>query len=171
MPSSFLSLLVSAGETTASWSSRRLRVEDLYSNLCCLLACSRTSLPVPVTFTRLAVPLWVFCFGMSSCPVRCASSVCRCRAAARGCCTSPPRECGGARHDPGPGLSGAGRLLLGGRLRGGGPLGCRPFGRPLGGPFGRGLPALRLRGLLGLLRLRLLVPVRGDHHDHVPAVL
>src|SRR3712207_8915994 len=33
--------------------------------LCWLLACSRMSFPLPVTRTRLAVPLCVFCFGMS----------------------------------------------------------------------------------------------------------
>src|SRR5919202_1528889 len=69
-PSSFLRLLVSAGEMTWSWSSRRLRREDLCSNLCWLLACSRMSFPLPVTRTHFAVPLCVFCFGMSSVLVR-----------------------------------------------------------------------------------------------------
>src|SRR3954470_11767848 len=101
MPSSFLRPLVSAFEITWSWSSRRLRVEDLCSNLCWLLACSRMSLPVPVTRTRLAVPLWVFCFGMSS-----SCSLVVGRAAARSCRTAPAvsvvRSCG---VRPGPGGS------------------------------------------------------------------
>src|SRR3954452_23939560 len=128
MPSSFFRFLVSAGERTWSRSSRRLRVEDLCSNLCWLLACSRTSLPVPVTRTRLAVPLWVFCFGMSS-------SSCSSFGAVR-------QRGAAARHHLGGAVaavrrrSGAGRLLLGRLLLGRGlRLGlrrCRPAGRSLG---------------------------------------
>src|SRR4051794_34985718 len=148
MPSSFFRFLVSAGERTWSWSSRRLRVDDLCSNLCWLLACSRMSLPVPVTRTRLAVPLWVFCFGMSLGPVR--------RSVSCGSTGLPHdtasvvRSCG-AR--PEPGRSGAGRLLVGRGLLGRGLLGRRPVGLRL--------PAFGLRGVLGLLGLQLRVPVRG----------
>src|SRR5215216_1990834 len=82
---------------------RRLREEDLCSNLCWLLVCSRTNLPLPVTRTRFAVPLWVFCFGMSlvlfvsvgarqaaqSCRTAPAVSVVRCAAGqALGACSS-----------------------------------------------------------------------------------
>src|SRR3712207_3612554 len=59
-------LRVSAGDRTWSWSSRRLRREDLCSDLCWLLACSRMIFPVPVSRIRFAVPLWLFCFGLSS---------------------------------------------------------------------------------------------------------
>src|SRR5215217_3114196 len=83
--------LVSEGDSTPMPLIRRLREEDLTSNLCWLLVCSRTNFPVPVTRTRLAVPLWVFIFGMSlvlfvwmSLP-----------AAARSCCAAPA-VCGGA---------------------------------------------------------------------------
>src|SRR3954462_5796433 len=55
----------SAGESTPIPLTRRLREDDFTSNLCWLLVCSRTSFPPPVTRTRFAVPLWVFCFGMS----------------------------------------------------------------------------------------------------------
>src|ERR687884_490884 len=141
MPSSFFRFLASDGEMTWSWSSRRLRVEDLCSNLCWLLACSRMSFPEPVTRTRLAVPLWVFCFGMSS-----SSFV-----------LTGPRGSVLLPHGAGPswvvrscwcatGGSGGRRRAVGGRL-----LGSR-------------LPAAALLGV------RLRIPVRGDHHDHVPAV-
>src|SRR3954453_14138771 len=105
MPSSFFRFLVSAGERTWSRSSRRLRVEDLCSNLCWLLVCSRMSLRVPVTRTRLAVPLWVFCFGMSSsCPV----------VVGQGGSTGLPHGTGrlGGAVLRCPAGSGAGRLLL-----------------------------------------------------------
>src|SRR3954466_460456 len=64
-PSSFFIRPASEGESTPMPLIRRLREEDLCSNLCWLLVCSRTSFPEPVTRTRFAVPLWVFCFGMS----------------------------------------------------------------------------------------------------------
>src|SRR4051794_40106564 len=173
MPSSFFRFLASDGETTWSESSRRLRVEDLCSNLCWLFACSRMSFPVPVTRTRLAVPLWVFCFGMSSVLFVLVMSV------PHGSTGLPHGtvRLGGAvlRVRPEPDRSGAGRLLLGCRLLGRGLRGRRPVGRALGRllgrPFGRGLPAFCLRRLLGLLGLHLRVAVRSDHHDHVPAVL
>src|SRR5215207_4914918 len=63
-PSSFFIRGASAGERTPVPLTRRLREEDFTSNLCWLFVCSRTSFPVPVTRTRFAVPLWVFCFGM-----------------------------------------------------------------------------------------------------------
>src|SRR5829696_2223532 len=65
-PSSFFMRGASAGDSTPMPLTRRLREDDFTSNLCWLLVCSRTSFPPPVTRTRLAVPLWVFCFGMSS---------------------------------------------------------------------------------------------------------
>src|SRR3954464_5859369 len=86
--------------------TRRLREEDFTSNLCWLFVCSRTSFPPPVTRTRLAVPLWVFCFGMSS-SCSCLSVGPRQRAAGRR--HRPCRWCGAAVCD----RSGAGRLLLG----------------------------------------------------------
>src|SRR4029450_8336797 len=64
-PSSFFMRPVSAGDSSLAPFSRRLRDDDLCSNLCWLLVCSRTNFPVPVNRTRFAVPLWVFCFGMS----------------------------------------------------------------------------------------------------------
>src|SRR5688500_10092076 len=139
MPSSFFRFFASAGEMTWSFSSRRLRVEDLCSNLCWLLACSRMSLPVPVTRTRFTVPLWVFCFGMFP------SSSSWCRAARQHGAAARPRDaCGrGVRT-----ASGAGRLLLRGGL-GGSRIALRVAA------------TLRGRGAL----------VRGDDHDHVPAVL
>src|SRR5829696_9090391 len=44
--------------------SRRVRVLGFCSNLCWRLVCWRCSLPLPVTRTRLAVPLCVLFFGM-----------------------------------------------------------------------------------------------------------
>src|SRR4051812_16651383 len=128
----------SAGDSTPMPLTRRLREEDFTSNLCWLLVCSRTSFPPPVTRTRLAVPLWVFCFGMSLVLfVCCHKSV------------GPPagsrRELARGGGQEGP-YSGAGRLLLG--------RAC----------------LLRLGGTAGRVG-RCLVLVRGDHHDHVPAVL
>src|SRR3954449_4586119 len=64
-PSSFFMRGESAGDRTPMPLTRRLREDDFTSNLCWLLVCSRTSFPPPVTRTRFAVPLWVFCFGMS----------------------------------------------------------------------------------------------------------
>src|SRR5687768_18191588 len=64
-PSSFFMRGASAGESTPVPLTRRLREDDFTSNLCWLLVCSRTSFPVPVRRTRFAVPLCVFCFGMS----------------------------------------------------------------------------------------------------------
>src|SRR5699024_2146899 len=45
-------------------SSRRVRLLGFFSMMWRRLACWRTSLPVPVFRKRLAVPLWVFIFGM-----------------------------------------------------------------------------------------------------------
>src|SRR3954468_23103168 len=64
-PSSFFMRGASDGDSTPMPLTRRLREEDFTSNLCWLLVCSRTSFPLPVTRTRFAAPLWVFCFGMS----------------------------------------------------------------------------------------------------------
>src|SRR3954466_7989236 len=80
----------SAGDSTPMPLTRRLREEDFTSNLCWLLVCSRTSFPPPVTRTRFAVPLWVFCFGMSlvlfvCCPAWCGRSGAGCLLLGRGC--------------------------------------------------------------------------------------
>src|SRR4051794_18300816 len=97
----------SAGERTPIPLTRRLREDDFTSNLCWLLVCSRTSFPEPVTRTRLAAPLWVFCFGMSLVLFVC----CRCASGSGAAFSAPAvsvvRSCGGAAG------SGAGRLLLG----------------------------------------------------------
>src|SRR3712207_3485553 len=102
--------LVSAGDSSPMPLTRRLREEDFTSNLCWLFVCSRTSFPEPVTRTRLAVPLWVFCFGMSS---SCSSlSV---PVVSRKLATDPGRLGGAVLRR---GRSGAGRLLLGRLLLG-----------------------------------------------------
>src|SRR4051794_30673399 len=119
------------------------------------------SLPVPVTRTRLLVPLWVLFFGMSSVlvvssgapPPGAGRADSRApRVSVRSCglrpsCRAPPRACERwGREGPSSGLR-RGRILLAG-------VGLR-------------LPATAALRVL----LRLLVPVRSDHHDHVPAVL
>src|SRR3712207_6692592 len=138
--------------------TRRLRADDFTSNLCWLFVCSRTSFPEPVTRTRLAVPLWVFCFGMSLVLFVCMSVP----AAARGCRTAPAVSV----------------VLVFGPPAG--PRRERASDGGQEGPFSGGRLLLGLLGLrrsrLGCLRLSLLlqrlgVLVRGDHHDHVPAVL
>src|SRR5699024_8751530 len=50
----------------SSWSvdTRRLRAEDLPSNLCWLFTPSRMILPLPVTRMRFLALLFVFCFGI-----------------------------------------------------------------------------------------------------------
>src|SRR3712207_4280253 len=113
-----------------------------------ILACSRMSFPLPVTRMRFAVPLWVFCFGMSSVLVR----VWRRRG------TSTSRQHGAAATSLGRRRR---DVWWCGRAGDRSGAGCLLRGR-LVAP---GLPAAALLGL------RLLVPVRGDHHDHVAAVL
>src|SRR5688500_2145529 len=84
----------SAGERTPVPLTRRLREDDFTSNLCWLFVCSRTSFPVPVTRTRLAVPWCVFIFGMVPRPVVCVGA----HAAAPWLTHAhrPPRWCGAA---------------------------------------------------------------------------
>src|SRR6478672_10968727 len=126
----------SAGDTSPTPSTRRLRLDDLCSNLCWLFMCSCISFPVPVTRNRLAVPLWVFCFGILWRPLLRVSA-----------------SLGSVQPPTAPAVSvvrwnrsGAGRLLLSRRV------------------------LLRLRRTAGGVGC-CLVPVLGDHHDHVAAVL
>src|SRR5699024_7138773 len=63
-PRSRLTRGTSASATSVRPSSRRVRLLGFFSMMWRRLACWRTSLPVPVFRKRLAVPLWVFIFGM-----------------------------------------------------------------------------------------------------------
>src|SRR3954451_6382200 len=60
-----LTFLASAGDTATSAARRRVRVVDLPSSRWRRLACSRRSLPLPVTLKRFFAPLCVFIFGTS----------------------------------------------------------------------------------------------------------
>src|SRR3954447_6938601 len=64
-PSSFLMVLRSAGANSVVPVRRRVSLLGLRSSRWRLPAFSRSSLPLPVTFTRFFVPLCVFCLGMS----------------------------------------------------------------------------------------------------------
>src|SRR5690606_3337648 len=63
LPSSFLILGASAGETTWSLARRRVRRLDLRSNRWRRPACSRMTLPDPVTRNRFLAPECVLFFG------------------------------------------------------------------------------------------------------------
>src|SRR5690554_400865 len=76
LPSSFLILGASAGETTLSLARRRVRRLDLRSNRWRAPACSRMTLPVPVTRKRFLAPECVLFFG--TCVLSFVSPACGC---------------------------------------------------------------------------------------------
>src|SRR5690606_33300654 len=65
-PSSRLMRLTSALATDSVPSRRRVSRLVFFSRRCRRPACSRRSLPLPVTLMRFAVPLWVLFFGIYS---------------------------------------------------------------------------------------------------------
>src|SRR5690554_1975174 len=144
LPSSFLILGASAGETTWSLARRRVRRLDLRSNRWRRPACSRMTLPDPVTRNRFLAPECVLFFGTGVLSF-----------------ISPGRRCGrGGSWGRSP-WSGLGALgLRGGLLRGrglGGDLRRLLRGRGLGCCLRGGVGGLRggccLRGSVGgLLR-------------------
>src|SRR5262249_53422556 len=64
-PSSLRTRARSGEATSVTPSSRRVILEDFFSSRWRLPARCRSNLPVPESFTRFAVPLWVLFFGMS----------------------------------------------------------------------------------------------------------